>query len=95
MEDSTTTWYSYVSLSITTKGQRRNPEVFPVKKGASEIEYIRTCMMILNDHNVNIMILCPDWGFYPNKVFSHLHDENIPPIVPVRKQGTASGKYSG
>jgi putative transposase len=87
MEDSTTTFYSYVSLYITTKGQRLTLAVFPVKKGVSKVEYIRKCMTILNDHNVNIAVLCLDRGFYSNEVFSYLQNENIPHIVPVRKHG--------
>ena len=67
MEDSTTTFYSYVSLYITTKGQRLTLAVFPVKKGVSKVEYIRKFMTILNDHNVNIAVLCLDRDFTQTK----------------------------
>lgn len=87
MKDSTTTFYSYVSLYVTTKGQRLTLAVFPVKKGVSKVEYIRKFLGILNDLNVNIAVLCLDRGFYSNDVFSFLQTENIPHIVPVRKQG--------
>jgi putative transposase len=87
MKKSTTTFYSYISLYITTKGQRMTLAVFPVKKGVSKVEYIRKFMTILNDHNVNIAVLCLDRGFYSKDVFSFLQEENIPHIVPVRVHG--------
>jgi putative transposase len=87
MEDSTTTFYSYVSLYITTKGKRLTLAVFPVKKGVSKVGYIRKFLAILNDLSVNIAVLCLDRGFYSKEVFSFLQKENIPHIVPVRKHG--------
>ncbi len=87
MKDSTTTFYSYISLYITTKGQRQTLAVFPVKKGVSKVEYIRKFLTIINDAKVNIEVLCLDRGFYSNDVFSFLQEENIPHIVPVRKHG--------
>jgi putative transposase len=87
MKDSTTTFYSYVSLSITTKGQRLTLAVLPVKKGVSKVEYIRKFLAFINDAKVNVEVLCLDRGFYSNHVFSFLQEENIPHIVPVRKHG--------
>jgi putative transposase len=87
MDDSTTTFYSYVSLYITTKGQRLTLGVFPVKKGVSKVAYIQKFLAIINDLDVNIAILCLDRGFYAIDVFSFLQTENIPHIVPVRKYG--------
>ncbi|MBN2258605.1 MAG: ISH3 family transposase, partial [Anaerolineaceae bacterium] len=87
MKKSTTTFYSYVSLYITTKGQRQTLAVFPVKKGVSKVEYIRKFLAIISDAKVNIEVLCLDRGFYSNDVFSFLQEENIPHIVPVRKHG--------
>ena len=87
MKKSTTTFYSYVSLYVTTKGQRLTLAVFPVKVGVSKVEYIRKFLVIVNDLNVNIAVLCLDRGFYSNDVFSFLQKENIPHIVPVRKYG--------
>jgi putative transposase len=87
MKDSTTTFYSYISLYITTKGQRQTLAVFPVKKSVSKVEYIRKFLAIINDAKVNIEVLCLDRGFYSNDVFSFLQEENIPHIVPVRKHG--------
>ena len=87
MKDSTTTFYSYVSLYITTKGQRLTLAVFPVQKEVSKVEYIRKFLDIINDAKVNIEVLCLDRGFYSKEVFSFLQKENIPHIVPVRKYG--------
>jgi putative transposase len=87
MKDSTTTFYSYVSLYITTKGQRLTLAVLPVKMGVSKVEYIRKFLAFINDAKVNIEVLCLDRGFYSNDVFSVLQEENIPHIVPVRKHG--------
>ena len=87
MKDSTTTFYSYISLYITTKGQRLALAVLPVKKGVSKVEYIRKFLSFIDDAKVNIEVLCLDRGFYSNDVFSFLQKENIPHIVPVRKHG--------
>jgi len=87
MKDSTTTFYSYVSLYVTTKGQRLTLAVFPVKKGVSKVEYIRKFLAIINDAKVNVKVLCLDRGFYSKEVFSFLQEENVPHIVPVRKHG--------
>jgi putative transposase len=87
MKKSTTTFYSYVSLYITTKGQRQTLAVFPVKKGVSKVEYIQKFLASINDAKVNIEVLCLDRGFYSKEVFSFLQKENIPHIVPVRKHG--------
>ena len=87
MKDSTTTFYSYVSLYITTKGQRLTLAVFPVKKEVSKVEYIRKFLTFINDAKVNIEVLCLDRGFYSKEVFSFLQEENVPHIVPVRKHG--------
>ena len=87
LKKSTTTFYSYVSLYLTTKGQRLTLAVLPVKKGVSKVEYIRKFLAIISEAQVNIGILCLDRGFYSNDVFSFLQNENIPHIVPVRKYG--------
>jgi putative transposase len=87
MKDSTTTFYSYVSLYITTKGQRLTLAVLPVKKGVPKVKYIRKFLAFIDDAKVNIEVLCLDRGFYSNDVFSFLQNENIPYIVPVRKHG--------
>jgi putative transposase len=87
MKNSTTTFYSYISLYITTKGQRLTLAVLPVKKGVSKVEYIRKFLAFIEDAKVNLEILCLDRGFYSNDVFSFLQKENIPHIVPVRKHG--------
>ena len=87
MKKSTTTFYSYVSHYITTKGQRQTLAVFPVKPGISKVEYIRKFLDFIDNAKVNIEILCLDRGFYSNEVFSFLQEENIPHIVPVRKHG--------
>jgi putative transposase len=87
MEHSTTTFYSYVSLYITTKGQRLTLSVFPVKKGVSKVEYIQKFLGTIKDLDVKIAVLCLDRGFYSKDVFSFLQKENVPHIVPVRKHG--------
>jgi putative transposase len=87
MKDSATTFYSYVSLSITAKGQRLTLTVLRVKKGVSKVGYIRKFLAFIEDAKVNIEVLCLDRGFYSNDVFSFLQKENIPHIVPVRKHG--------
>jgi putative transposase len=87
IKDSKTTFYSYVSLCLTTKGQRLTLVVLPIKKGVSKVEYIRKFLAFINDAKVNIEALCFDRGFYSKEVFSFLQEENVPHIVPVRKHG--------
>ncbi|MFA5332712.1 MAG: hypothetical protein WC342_10070 [Methanoregula sp.] len=67
MKASTTTFYSYVSFYITTKGQRLTLAVFPVKKGISKVEYIQKFLAIINDAKVNIGVLCLDRGFHSKR----------------------------
>jgi hypothetical protein len=85
MKDSATTFYSYVSLYITTKGQRLILAVLPVKKGVSKVEYIREFLAFIEDAKENMEVLCLDRDFYSTDVFSFLQNGNIPHIVPVRK----------
>jgi len=87
MKDSTTKFYSYVSLYIITKGQRLTLAVFPTKKGVPNVEYIRRFLKIITDLKVKITVLCLDRGFYSKDVFAFLQNENVPHIVPVRKHG--------
>ena len=49
MKDSTTSFYSYVSLYITTKGYWLTLAVLPVKKGVSKVEYIRKFLAFISD----------------------------------------------
>jgi putative transposase len=87
MKDSTTRFYSYVSLYIITKGQRLTLAVFPTKNGVSKVEYIRRFLKIIADLKVKITVLCLDRGFYSKDIFAVLQMENVPHIVPVRKHG--------
>jgi putative transposase len=87
MKDSTTKFYSYVSLYIVTKGQRLTLAVFPTKKGVPNVEYLRRFLKIITDMKVKITVLCLDRGFYSKDVFTFLQNEDVPHIVPVRKHG--------
>lgn len=87
MKDSTTKFYSYVSLYIVTKGQRLTLAVFPTKKGVPNVEYLRRFLKIIADMKVKITVLCLDRGFYSKDVFTFLQNEDVPHIVPVRKHG--------
>ena len=49
MKDSTTSFYSYVSLYITIKGYWLTLAVLPVKKGVSKVEYIRKFLAFISD----------------------------------------------
>ena len=72
MKDSTTKFYSYVSLYIVTKGQRLTLAVFPTKKGVPNVEYLRRFLKIIADMKVKITVLCLDRGFYSKDVFTFL-----------------------
>jgi len=87
MKDSTTKFYSYVSLYIVTKGQRLTLAVFPTKKGVPNVEYLRRFLKIITDMKVKITVLCLDRGFYSKDVFTFLQNGDVPHIVPVRKHG--------
>jgi len=85
MKDSTTKFYSYVSLYIVTKGQRLTLAVFPTKKGVPNVEYLRRFLKIIADMKVKITVLCLDRGFYSKDVFTFLQNEGVLHIVPARK----------
>lgn len=85
MKNSTTYFYSYVSLYIIRKGERLTVAVFPVKKGVKMVEYIKRCMEKIQQLDINVEVLCLDRGFYSKEVFAFLQDEGIPHIVPVKK----------
>lgn len=91
-KDSTTTFYSYISLSIITTGHRLTLAVFPVKCGVRKTEYLKKFLEIIRDLNLQITVLCLDRGFYSHDVFAFLQNENVPHIVPVRNYGTALGR---
>jgi putative transposase len=91
-KDSTTTFYSYISLSIITTGHRLTLAVFPVKLGVQKTEYLKQFLAIIQDLNLHITILCLDRGFYSHDVFAFLQNENVPHIVPVRNYGKELGR---
>jgi putative transposase len=91
-KDSTTPFYSYVSLCIITTGPRLTFAVFPVKRGVQKTEYLKKFLAIIRDLNLDITILCIDRGFYSHDVFAFLQNENIPHIVPVRNYGKVLGR---
>ena len=91
-KDSTTTFYSYISLSIITTGHRLTLAVFPVKLGVQKTEYLKQFLAIIRDLNLHITILCLDRGFYSHDVFAFLQNENVPHIVPVRNYGKELGR---
>jgi putative transposase len=91
-KDSTTTFYSYISLSIITTGHRLTLAVFPVKHGVQKTEYLKKFLAIIRDLNLDITILCLDRGFYSHDVLAFLQNENVPHIVPVRNYGKVLGR---
>jgi putative transposase len=91
-KDSTTTFYSYISLSIITTGHRLTLAVFPVKCGVQKTEYLQKVLAIIRDLNLHITVLCLDRGFYSRDVFAFLQSENVPHIVPVRNYGKELGR---
>ena len=84
---STTSFYSYASLYTIRKGERLTLAVFPVKKGIRMVEYLRKCVEVIQELNVNVEVLCLDRGFYSKEVLSFLQNEDIPHIMPVKKYG--------
>ncbi|MFA5169102.1 MAG: ISH3 family transposase [Candidatus Omnitrophota bacterium] len=91
-KESTTTFYSYISLSIITTGHRLTLAVFPVKCGVQKTEYLKRFLAIIRDLDLHITILCLDRGFYSHDVFAFLQTENVPHIVPVRNYGKVLGR---
>jgi len=90
-KDSTTSFYSYISLYIITTGHRLTLAVLPVKRGIPKTEYLKTFLAIIHDLNLHIRVLCLDRGFYSHHVFAFLQSENVPHIVPVRNYGKVLG----
>jgi len=84
---STRTFYAYISLYIITKNTRLTLAVYPVQKGVSQLDYVKKCVQIIHDLGIGITVLCLDRGFYSIALFSYLQQEEIPYIVPVKKQG--------
>lgn len=90
-KDSTTSFYSYISLYIITTGHRLTLAVLPVKRGIPKTEYLKTFLAIIRDLKLHIRVLCLDRGFYSHHVFAFLQSENVPHIVPVRNYGKVLG----
>lgn len=84
---STHTFYAYISLYIITKNTRLTLAVYPVQKGVSQLDYVKQCVQTIHDLGIGIIVLCLDRGFYSIALFSFLQQEEIPYIVPVKKQG--------
>lgn len=91
-KDSTTTFYSYISLSIITTGHRLTLAVFPVKRGVQKTEYLKRFLESIRDLDLHITILCLDRGFYSHDVFAFLQTTDVPHIVPVRNYGKVLGR---
>ncbi|WP_338095738.1 hypothetical protein [Methanorbis rubei] len=83
---STKKFYTYVSLYSMVRGERVTFAVFPVKVGEKTVDLVKKCIQVLREHFLKVEVLCLDRGFYAVDVFSYLQSEQIPYIVPVKKQ---------
>jgi putative transposase len=61
--------------------------VYPVQKGVSQLDYVKTCVQTIHDLGIGITVLCLNRRFCSIALFSYLQQEEIPYIVPIKKQG--------
>jgi putative transposase len=60
--------------------------VLPIEKGVKHEEYIQKMLTVINDLGLSIAVLLLDRGFYSGDVFKLLKDNNVPYIMPVKRQ---------
>ena len=85
LKKSTTEFYSYISLYVTTRNRQYTLAVFPVQQGFSKVFYLAQCIDVIKKLGIQIEALCLDREFYTKKVFSFLKGSDVPFIIPARR----------
>ena len=85
LKKSTTDFYSYISLYITTRDRQFTLAVFPVRQGFSKVHYLAQCLDVIRRLGLHIEALCLDREFYAKKVFYFLQRSGVPFIIPVKR----------
>jgi putative transposase len=85
-KQSTNKFYSYATLYVTTRNRQFTLAVYPIQQGVSKVEYIARCLDQISALGLKIKVLCLDREFYTYDVFSFLIQNQIPFIIPVKKQ---------
>jgi putative transposase len=85
LKKSTTEFYSYITLYVTTRNHQFTLAVFPVRQGLSIVHYLAQCLDVIKNLGLQIEVLCLDREFYSKKVFFFLEGCNTPFIIPVRR----------
>jgi putative transposase len=84
---STTYFYRYATIYLIGKDRKVTLAALPVRKGASDLFYVSELVRVVKEHDIKIEAILLDRGFYSTPVFQFLQLEEIPHIVPVKKQG--------
>lgn len=85
LKKSTTEFYSYITLYVTTRNHQFTLAVFPIRQGLSKVHYLAQCLDVIKKLGLQIEVICLDREFYSKKVFSFLEGSNVPFIIPVRR----------
>jgi putative transposase len=83
---STSEFYSYVTLYVTTRDRQLTLAAYPVRQGISKVGYIARCLDQIAELGLEVEVLSLDREFYIQKVFGFLTRVQVPFIVPVKKQ---------
>jgi len=89
LKKSTNDFYSYVTVYAITRNRQVTLAVYPVTKGTSKVAYITRCLEAITAAGLTIQALCLDREFYAYDVIEFLITENVPCIIPVKKQSVA------
>lgn len=79
---STNSFYAYASISIVHNRNKYTLAVFPVEKGVKSWVYVKKCIEVVKQHNIQIEAVCLDRGFYAETVIGYLEDNKIRYIIP-------------
>ena len=85
-KQSTNEFYSYVTLYVTTRNRQLTLAVYPVQQALSKVDYLARCLDQIFALGLEIEVLCLDREFYTYDVFGFLTQNQIPFIVPAKKQ---------
>jgi putative transposase len=86
LKKSTNSFYKYMTLELILPQFKVTLCVLPMEKGIKNEEYIKKMIEVINKLGIMIEVLLLDRGFYANEVFKLLMENEVPFIMPVKKQ---------
>ena len=84
---STNVFYRYATLYLIHNDIKLTLGVLPVEKGVSKATYLKRLLAICTDIGLTIKVLLLDRAFWSGEVLSYLQKEQVPHIMPVKKNG--------